>query len=96
MRASIVAACLLLAACNVCNRDPKFWVPGQIVVTFKDGVTSAQAKAAVERLGYMLSRLDYGIGVVTVPRGAECDAEDELRKEPEVASALQDFYVGIR
>jgi len=85
----------LFASCQPCNRDPKFWIPGSILVTFETKVTTTEAAGIVTRLGYAFSsdRWFPNGGTATVPHGEECLAEDRLMAQPGVTSALQDTFV---
>ena len=93
MRVLALLLVLLAAGCHPCNRDPQVWVAGKIVVTFEKGVTASEAAAIVTRLGYSYSEAFPGFGTATVPHGEECWAEERLRAQPGVSSALQDTYV---
>jgi len=93
MRLIVLLTALLAAGCDLCRRDPEVWVPGRVVVTFDQGITTSEATAIVTRFGYSYSESFPGFGTATVPHGEECWAEDRLRAQPGVSSALQDTYV---
>lgn len=96
MRLLFLLCVFLMAGCHPCNRDPEVWLPGVILLTFEESVTTGEATAIVVGLGYSYSEVGSGIGRASVPRGEECWAEDRLRAKPGVNSALQEWRISVR
>ena len=83
----------LLIGCEPCDRSAPDWIPGLILVSFKDGVTPADAAVIVTRLGYSFSPdpTSPHFGHANVPHGEECWAEARLGAQPGVSSAWQEM-----